>query len=377
MNNYIENYNKFLEQLKIIFTDEETQNILNNISNDTEENNINKGKLFANLINDNFLNFVNCKIKIFSHKDEASLLLSESLFGSQLYLKNILNNQPDNVKAIIWKHLHTLWLSIENLKPIEKQNLENINIIKKELFKYNLNKAEAKTKLEELLGVNVNDKTTDMLDDIIDSFDEIINNTNVSNPLMNIMDISKKISDKYSDKITNGEIEINKIMESILKKIPGMEGIIPNLDSMSNIFNSSNNKKDNKIIIDDKFTTANIEVGQLEDKSNFKIGNILKVVDQFGIIPGGKSESTNNNQNEESINQSDQLEMIMNMLKKVNNSNNKDDILSLKEEMDTFLTKNLGIDVEKLNEQLKPLNEQFTSGEFLNSRESGVEQLLA
>ena len=139
---FIDNYNNFIEQLKIIFNDENTISILDNnllLNNDEK---IIKGKIFNNKIFEiDFHSFYNQKIKIFSHKEENTKVLSESLFGNELCIKNLINNQPEEVKNIIWKHLHTLWLYSEYLND----NPNNEYII---LMKNKLNP----TQLESILG---------------------------------------------------------------------------------------------------------------------------------------------------------------------------------------------------------------------------------
>jgi hypothetical protein len=92
-----------------------------------------------------------------------------------------------------------------------------------------------------------------MIEDIIKSFEKTLNGGN-SNPFQGIMEISQKISSKYQDKISTGEIEIDKIMSSITKTIPGMDEILK-----GGLFNKSDKKKKETVVIDENFTTANIE----------------------------------------------------------------------------------------------------------------------
>ena len=90
---YLNNFNEFVNQLKIIFINNDIQQILNDLLNLSDEDKINNGKTFIELINDNFFDdFVKAKLKIFSHKSDDTLQLSESLFGSKLCIKYILNN---------------------------------------------------------------------------------------------------------------------------------------------------------------------------------------------------------------------------------------------------------------------------------------------
>jgi imidazoleglycerol phosphate synthase glutamine amidotransferase subunit HisH len=50
---------------------------------------------------------------------------------------------------------------------------------------------------------------------------------------------------------------------------------------------------------------------------------------------------------------------MMEMMQKLENTNTQEDAEALKLEMDTFLQTELGVDVEKLNEQLESTTKQF------------------
>ena len=184
-NLYLECFNNFIKQLKIIFTDEDIQKILNKIDEYSNDKKIYNGLLFSSLINDDehFDLFVNTKIKLFSHKNQKTQEISESLFGAEFFLKNLLNNQPDDVKQIIWFNLHSIYSTIEKTKSEDIQNKSRLSIIDNLIYKDETDKPkidmstkETKNKLQEMLGVNVNNETSDMIDDIIGSFESIINN---------------------------------------------------------------------------------------------------------------------------------------------------------------------------------------------------------
>ena len=64
---------------------------------------------------------------------------------------------------------------------------------------------ETKKKLQDMLGVNVNNETTNMIDEIVGSFEKVLTNQSGGNPLGGIMEISQMISVKYADKINKGE----------------------------------------------------------------------------------------------------------------------------------------------------------------------------
>jgi hypothetical protein len=155
---YLEYFNNFLKQLKISFPEEEIIIKINLIFEESDEQKINRGIFFNNLIDSEmFINFIDSKIKIFSHKDENTKNLSESLLGSELNLKKILNHQTNEIKNIIWTYLHVLYYNIEMSK-------EDKDIIKiKELDKLiSNNKILSQNKVKNLLNLDVNDNTNNL-----------------------------------------------------------------------------------------------------------------------------------------------------------------------------------------------------------------------
>ena len=140
-------------------------------------------------------------------------------------------------------------------------------------------------------------------------------------------------------------------MESISKKVPGMEQM---MGAMMN-GNNKKSKPKEKVIIDDNFSTANIQVGlnkEPDTKSkSFDIGGMLKMADKFGVIPGGKQGDANNLG----------LGKVMELMQKLNTTETQADADALKQEMDSFLQKELGVDVEKLNTQLEQVTQQMNN----------------
>jgi hypothetical protein len=397
---YIIEYNLFVKQLIKFFPNENTLLDIEKLDDDLK---IDNGKLFNSLIDENnIILFINSKLKTFSHKYNNSLELSKSLFYDnsilecKLYIKDILNNQSEDIKKVIWTFLHKLYILIEKNKPSDQINFKYINLLDK---LYNINLDDAREKIHNLLDVDINDNTKEMIDDIVGSFDGILNNTS-DNPLNCIMNISKCISEKYGDKINKGEIEIDKIMKNIMSKIPGMNNMPFDISSMVGKM-SKDKKSEEKVIITDTFSTADVELGTIEESKPFvKIGNILNIVDQLGIIPGGKKNNNNsqlpdlgnmmnlmnnltsslsnnndNSNNEKSDNQGESginnmmnlmnnltsslsnnndnsnipklpdLGKMMNMMQKLNNSKSSgEDLSSLKTEMESFMKNDLNID---------------------------------
>ena len=367
---YLNNFNEFVNQLKIIFINNDIQQILNDVLQLSDEDKINNGKLFVTLINDEYFDdFVKAKLKIFSHKNDNTLRISESLFGSKLCIKYILNNQSEEIKKLIWTNLYNLYISCESLKPVEERATVKMNCIMELLDN---KKSDARKKIHEVLGPDINDHTTDMVNDIVSSFENIMSTNPGSNPLADIMGLSQKISVKYANKLNNGDIEIDKLLKCMTNKIPGMGNMMSGEggDIMNNIMSSmgnmtGGNTEKEKIIIDDNFSTASVDVGATDkDKKNINFGNILKMADQFGVLPGGKQttsdgETTNNNttQDVSSFNLDDlcnnpQLSKIMGMMGKLNNVNTPDEIEKLKNEVDSFLQNEMNVDMDKINDFL-------------------------
>lgn len=381
---YLSNYNTFVEQLKIIFSGDETHKKLHEISGQSDKEKILRGITFCESVTDEHFNdFVKSKIKVLSHKSQETQKISESLFGADFCLKNLLNNQPEEVKAIIWSHLHNIYLVTELLKPEEDRNMTRITTLSKMLYKnepealsenceqtnskFSNASSNAKNKLKDMLGVEVNDETTGMIDDIVSSFEGILTGASGSgaNPFAGIMEVSQKISVKYADKINKGEIELDKLMKSISKKVPGMESM---LGGMMGAGSGEKSKPKEKIIIDENFSTADIAVGmnKEEEKPSINIGNVLKMADQFGVIPGGKQ--TESGMPDLSalgglpgMGDIPNLGKVMEIMQKLEKTETNEEAEALKQEMDMFLQKELGVDVEKLNKDLEAVQTQMTN----------------
>lgn len=362
---YLEIFNRFIEQLKVIFPSEESLKLLSEIENFSDHVKITRGQVFCSSIRDiNFDLFLKSKIKVFSHKSEDTQRISESLFGEKLSLKNLLNNQPDEVKKIIWVNLHTLCMLSELLKPEELKDDEKVMQLNRVLYKdreipenkdNNLG-GDTKKKLQDMLGVNVNNETTSMIDDIVGSFEKVLTNQSGGNPLSGIMEISQNISVKYADKINKGEIELDKLMQAITSKVPGMDQMMGGM--MGGSKDSAKSKE--KILMDENFSTANVEVGinQEAESKGMNISGILKMADQMGVIPGGK-QSSNESGLGEAMNGIPGIGKMMEMMSKLENTNTAEDAEALKLEMDSFLQSELGVDINKLNEQLESTTKQF------------------
>lgn len=376
---YLECFNNFIKKLQIIFTDKDINDILNNIYNFENEKKIYNGLLFVSLLNDEYFDlFINNKIKLFSYKNSKTQEISDSLFGSILSLKNLLNNQPDDIKKIIWFYLHSIYYTIEKTKSIEIQNINRLIIINKLI---NDNPNMSKDKFKEFFNADVNNETSDMINDIMESFDSIINNSNDTDSFNNIIDISQKIAVKYNGKIANGDIELDKILSSVSQKIPGMEKIMNQMSGITQMTDGllgGNKKSEEKVLIDENFSTSSVPIGKVEENqlNNFKIGNILKIADDFGVLPGNKlsndnlDESNNENiSNDEDINIKNipHIGKMMDMIQKLTKTSTLDDPDKLKQEMNSFLQNDMGIDINNFNEQLEEITQKISK---LNENEN-------
>lgn len=356
---YIKQYNNFIEQLKIIYTESDTLEYLSIINNYTDDNKIAKGLVYNSSLNDETFDlFLKSKIKVFSHKNNDTRIFSESLFGSDFCLKNLLNNQSDDIKKLIWYHLHSIFLSLEKSKPLENQNSNYIQRLTELVTDNDVSKS--KQTLQDILGVDVNTSTTSMIDDIVESFEKILSNPS-GNPLLGIMEISQKISVKYADKINNGEIELEKIMETFSTKIPGLDKMMGNLTGdkglsslFSGLMGGEQIKPKEKIIIDENFSTASVELGlnKLPETSNngFKLSDMLKMAGSMGILPGSTNNTSSNSEMPDMSN-------IMNLMSKLQMGESLDEstCVDLQKQVSTFLQDGMGLDISQFNTQLEDM----------------------
>ena len=92
---YLHQFNIFINELKNLFIDHNINDIdddivelnveqeLEILENLPDDDKINKGIEFNNLLSDELFDlFLKCKIKVFSHKMDTTLKLSESLFNN-------------------------------------------------------------------------------------------------------------------------------------------------------------------------------------------------------------------------------------------------------------------------------------------------------
>lgn len=313
--NYLSNYDLLIEQLAYLFLDQESKDYLVLLNKESKDKKWERCVEFNKLLNEQNLDlFFESKLKLFSDDN-----LSEILFGKQLSLHNIFNNRDENIQVVLWSYLHLMVLMIEmSSKKKNKDKIKKIiTIIEKNIPELEKSKKKAeelnksvlpdtKNVIKDMLGVEVNGQTNDMISDIVKSFEKTMAGVSSSGgvPDMaalfpNILEISKKISSKYSDKISNGEIELDKIMGGITKNVPGMDQVLQGggLGNIGEMMGSMMKKEEpkQKVIIDENFSTANVDLGKIKENSNFNIGKLLNVANSLGVIPGLNDESGNSN----------------------------------------------------------------------------------
>lgn len=214
------------------FTDEEKKTLLTNFYNK-----------FANVPNGNTL-LENKKVKLFSSKEEETHALSISLFGENLPLKKIFNNLEGKEKDYMWMSLK---LIIEEMKPKKVKN--------------------------PLLNMEVDSNVNGLIDDIIKQFKETMNKKN-ADPLQSILSITGSITEKYKDKFESGEIQLQSLVDELQEKMPFAK------DLMGSILPKKEKKEEVKpVIIDENFTTENIQVGENKpEESNFNLSKMLPIM---------------------------------------------------------------------------------------------------
>jgi len=285
----LENYNAFLEHLKCIFSDS-VENV-EYFLNENDDDKYTRCLSFVSSFNDeNFDLFVKSKLKVFSHKSPDTLAISSSLFTvdneCRLYLKELLNNQPDELKKIIWNDLYLLYLTTESTK--EEQNtsrLEKLVVVLSENDSSVDRVKMMKERLNQVIGDDINDATKMMLNDMVEGFSKILDNPNTMFPEM--LNITTMITTKYADKINSGEIEVEKVLKSSLSSFPNLnQDMVNGLLSLLSNKNKSNVKKD-KVVMDENFSTASVEQGTLEEKdNNFKVRSLLPLLSSLNKMQG-------------------------------------------------------------------------------------------
>lgn len=362
--NFCNEFNSFIVSLNNIFPQNE---LLIKIHNETaEEKIIRVQRLYKSLsATTNFNNFCKSKIKVFSHKENDTHLISESLFGSQLSLKKIFNNQTDDIKEKLWNILHNLlkiYLEQEKFNNPSKLLDERLVKLQETISNTKLKLNQTKQSLKNLLQTDkLNGSTNEMINDIFKSFEEVMTGKNDMNSIINL---STQLGEKYEDKIKNGEIDFNGLLGNLQNTLPGMENmknIIDPLMQMTSLGKEA--EPTEKVIIDENFSTASVQTGKL-DEMNEKpmLGNMINVVNKSGLIDmmSGNGNGPNlmnmfNGNPSELMNMfsgegSDTINKLLGVANKL-----KETGLDNREEINNIFKNDLGLDVDKINAEMASL----------------------
>lgn len=295
--------------------------------------------------------FVNMKIKAFSSKDDESNKLSHSLFGSELLLKNVFNNQLDEHKLMLWDSLLNLYY---NLEKNNSNNEDRLNLVKAQFNQIKIKLSDCVK--EKIIPDDVNSKTSNMVNDIIGSFQNLMSEN--KNPFENIMNITTEISEKYYKDIEDGNIEVDKILKGMPfggdGNMEGMGDMMKNMEGMMGdmVGNLVGGKKEEvePTIIDDNFSTANVEIGQdeLEKKGKGLVGNVMGMANNLPSMEGLPN-----------------LGELGDMMKDIGDltSGNLEDgnLDNIKGKMDNFMENTLGIDMNEFNKNMENLVSKMES----------------
>jgi len=312
------------ESIYIDFLDKVKMLTNNDISKYTDNVTERLTRFHTSLVNEDlFLLFSMSKIKVFSaktvetHNVSTSLFRDNTLTESELTLKQLFNNMPDTTKNQLWELLFNMYIMIEQ----KHDNLSTrISLLKGTLKNMKTNLNSKSDMFKNIINTDVNSTTTNMLDDIIGSFQNIVGTK--GNPFDNIMGITEMITSKYGSKIENGEVEIDKILG-------GMGGLLGKDMNLGNAFGKFGNAEDDKpVIIDENYSTSNIDVG-VEEKNEGMNFNFSK------------------------------LAPLANMVNKIGSIGSENDVLSLKKDMDNFMEKELKVDMTQYKEHMDKLEKQL------------------
>lgn len=340
--NLYNEYSSFYNNLIHLFPNNE---LLESIKNEEQSKYIVRiNNLIKSLKNQvNFNNFAKSKIKVFSHKESDTTSISESLFGKNLTLKKVFNNQNDTIKELLWNQLHrmVLYELQEQNKTLKDKNIdERIEKLKPIQKKPNL--SDPRKAFKTLLKTdNLNDSTNSLINDIFSSFEDSMSG---KNPLDNLLNISAIIGEKYKDKIDNGEIDLNGLLGGLQNNLPGMDGMKKMMEPLMSMVQTQAEEPKETVVIDENFSTANIDIGKQEENVQPMFGNMLKSLDSTGILNMLK-----NNGLEQKGEGTEGLGKLFNTLSKLQ----LDD-----PNLETTLKNDLGLDMSQISEQMNKMLQQ-------------------
>jgi len=348
MNDFSSKYAEFISHIKNVFPNNV---FLEKILNESIGEQLNRvKKLDESLSSTTLFNyFLKNKIKLLSHKEKDTTKVSESMFGSEITLKKVFNNQDETVKLLFWTDLKKLVLSyykhILPNNPNDKKLIERIQLLESNITTINtlanaststsnnLNNINPKESLSKILNTeNLNETTNSMINDIFSTFEQSLNQPN-SNPFANIMQISQVISDKYKNNIENGEVNLDDLLSN-MTGLPGMENMGGLISSLTKQMQPSSTEPVEKVIIDENFSTAIVPKGeQKEESSNVNVGELLKTMDSFGALGLGNPTDENG------------MGKLMDIFSKLSNTSDPS-------KLNEIMESDLGIDMTKFSNEM-------------------------
>ena len=274
-------FNNLISHISQLFPDNK---VLEKVNIESDESKLDRIKKLNDSINTttNFNYLLKNKIKLFSHKEKDTLKVSESLFGSDLSLKKIFNNQEETIKLVLWKDIKNLLLAYNEL--LLQNDISNKNILEKisKLKDDSTPMVNPKESINKILNTaNLNDTTNSMINDIFGSFENSINNPG-NNPFANIMEIGQVITEKYKDDIESGKINLDDLLKN-MTQLPGMENMGNMVDMLTKQMGSTTSEPAEKVVIDENFSTSIVPQGENKDnESGMNVASLLKTVNSLG-----------------------------------------------------------------------------------------------
>lgn len=342
--NFYNEYSSFYNNLIHLFPNNE---LLESIKNEDQTQYIVRiNNLIKSLKSQvNFNSFAKSKIKVFSHKELDTTCVSESLFGKNLTLKKIFNNQNDTIKDLLWNQLHrmVLYELQEQNKTVKDKNIEE-RIEKLKPIPKKPNLSDPRKAFKTLLKTDdLNDSTNSLINDIFSSFEDSMNG---KNPLDNLLNISSIIGEKYKDRIDNGEIDLNGLLGGLQNNLPGMDGMKKMIEPLMSMVQTQAEEPKETVVIDENFSTANIDIGKQEENAQPMFGNMLKSLDSTGILNMLKSNGSLGVGGAEG---GEGLGKLFNTLSKLQ----LDD-----PNLESTLKNDLGLDMSQISEQMNKMLQQ-------------------
>lgn len=369
---FLEKYSEFLTQIKIMYpkTDSDVYIRASALDELDEEKRIAYGQKFHSYISKstthkNFL--MNRKIKLFSAKSKDTKDISYALLNT-IPLKKLLNgNISENTKNVIWEFIQLLFvfseLSNKTKSNVNKEYIRDLlkcvednhnNSTNKESNKENSKTKKSSNSREEIdkniLNLDVNPETNNMINDIVNLFQEGMDGGKDANPFKNIVEVTKKITENYQNKIEKGDIDLDGLLKSIQQTMPDMPDI-------SKLDLEGKTEEEIKHIIDENFSTADVEVGDKNKKedSGMDLGGMMKMMGKMTESLGGSGEGDGDMGN---------LNKLVESMGGLQMPQNEEEAKEHSDKMRKILEKDFNMDLSELDKLKENLEDKNGEGEL-------------